>query len=738
MINLVVLIVTALLGAAEAYAAPQQNGAAPQRKRVVVERATSEMSIDGFLREADWSRAEPLGDILQREPREGMPATERTDVRMLHDSENLYIGIYCYDSAPGGIIGTQMSRDADLSVDDRVELLLDTFRDSRNAFYFATNPLGAIVDGLVIESANVSREWDAIWNVRTARATDGWTAEFAIPFKSLGFNKGQVVWGFNFARWIKRKSEEDRWASPQLDVRFYQVSEAGEIEGLADVEQGVGLDIRPYVAGKMIDAASPGNTHTKGDAGLDAFYNITPSLKLTTTFNTDFAETEVDNRQINLTRFSIQFPEKRSFFLENAGVFTFAGSAGTPGIGGGGGAGGADVIPFFSRRIGLVSGREVPIAGGLKLTGKAGPYDVGILDVRTRDSGAIDAGNFFVGRIKRNIWQQSYIGAIFTDGDPSSSARSQTYGADVRLGTSRFLGSRRNFNMQAYFVDTRRAGAGPQDAMYGAGVSYPNDLWSIEAGWTKVPSNFNPSLGFVPRTNFSKMNFSVNFAPRPRNFMGIRRMNHQFRFTQFSRLDDGAVESWRLFTAPVNYTFNSEDRFEFNYAPQFERLFRPFQIARGVTLPVGDYRFDRWRLEFVTSSRRRLKVDTTWWFGTYWSGRANELFGSIQYKVAPHFQAQLGYNQTFATLPEGNFVARIFTLRADYSVSPLLTFSNLIQYDNDSKNLGWQTRARWIIRPGREIFIVFNQGWIKEDGIERGFRAADRTVSVKAQHTFRF
>jgi hypothetical protein len=215
-------------------------------------------------------------------------------------------------------------------------------------------------------------------------------------------------------------------------------------------------------------------------------------------------------------------------------------------------------------------------------------------------------------------------------------------------------------------------------------------------------------------------------------------MNHQFQFMRFARLEDGRVESWRVFTAPVNYTFNSGDRIEFNYAPQFERLFRPFEIARGVTLPVGDYRFDRWRLEFATASKRRLNMTGTWWLGTYWSGHADELSGSIQYKIAPHFQTQFNYNQTFATLREGNFVTRIFGLRADYSVSPFLTFFNLIQFDNESKNLGWQTRARWILRPGRELIIVFNQGWIKEDGATPGFRPADRTLAIKAQYTFRF
>ena len=708
-----------------------QQSPADRKNTAVVSRATGHISIDGFLKEADWAQAPSIGAILQREPKESAPATEKTEVRLLYDSEYLYIGVYCYDSAPGGIIGTQMSRDADLSADDKVEILLDTFRDSRNAYYFSTNPLGALVDGIIVENGSLSRDWDAIWDVRTQRAGDGWTAEFAIPFKSLGFRKGSSGWGFNFSRSIKRKIEEDRWASPRLDVQFSQVSQAGEIGGLDAIQQGVGLDVRPYFTGKMIDSPSAAAV-TKGDTGLDAFYNITPSLKLTTTYNTDFAETEVDNRQINLTRFPIQFPEKRSFFLENAGVFTFAGA------GGGGGQGGPDVIPFFSRRIGLVSGHEVPILAGLKLTGKAGPYDLGVLDVRTRESGAITARNFFAARIKRNIWEQSYIGALVTDGDPARTTSSQTYGADVRLGTSRFLGGKRNFNVSAYYLNAPRPGVNSDHAIFGGGVAYPNDLWNARADWAKIEKNFNPALGFVPRADTNKLNLSVDFSPRPKNFLGVRRMVHQFRFNRFVRLEDGAVESWRFFVAPINYNFNSGERFEFNYGDAFERLFKPYEISKGVVLPPGDYRSDRWRLEIGTSNKRRWIFTNEWGFGTYYSGRANELQGSFQYKVAPNFQSQVTWNETFARLPQGSFVSRVLGVRADYSVSPMLTFFNLIQYDNESRNLGWQTRVRWILRPGREVIVVFNQGWIKDNAATPAFHAADRSLALKAQYTFRF
>jgi hypothetical protein len=707
--------------------APELNGTirADATNRAMVVRARNHIAVDGLLNEPDWAEVEPIGEIVQREPQPGEKATEPTEVKLLYDTQNLYIGVMCYDSEPERIIGTQMARDADLDADDRIEILIDTFRDRRNAFYFATNPAGALLDGLIIENGQLNEDWNAIWNVKTRRSDRGWSAEFAIPFKSLSFNRGRTSWGFNFSRTIKRKLEEDRWASPRLDVRFLQVSEAGEIEGLVDIEQGHGLDIRPYASGRWIRSGDPADHVLTGKGGADIFYNLTPSLKLTTTFNTDFAETEVDNRQINLTRFPLFFPEKRAFFLENAGVFSFSNT-------------GSDLLPFFSRRIGLRSGREVPILFGSKLTGKVDRYDLGLLGVRTRKTGETDADTFFVGRAKRNLFTQSYIGGIFTSGDPASRSSSRTYGVDAKLATSQFLGGERNFRIDAFAVKSSNEGVRGDDGAFGISASYPNDLLDLSVNWRQVNRNFRPALGFVPRTNVRRLSINGEFDPRPKNFLNVRQMFHEVFFTRFTRMDHGQVESWRLFTAPINWRFNSGDRIEFNYVPQFERLFEPFEIADGVELSPGGYRFTRWRAEFSTASKRRWEVEGSWWFGSYWSGHADQIETSFLYKLAPHFLASFEAEQTYARLPQGNFVARVFSLRADYSVSPFLTFFNLVEFDNESRNLGWQGRVRWILRPGNEVFIVFNQGWLQQERGGFAFRSADTRLAMKVQYTFRF
>ena len=692
----------------------------------------SNIAVDGVLNEPLWNNAPTMGDLIQREPHPGASPTEKTEVKLLYDAHYLYIGVMCYDSESPKVIGTQMARDADLQNDDRIEIVLDTFRDRRNAFYFATNPAGALVDGLVSENGQLNLDWDAIWNVRTRRTNQGWSAEFAIPFKSLSFPSGRTTWGFNLSRTIKRKIEEDRWSGARLELGFFQVSEAGEITELEDVTQGIGLDIRPFAAGRWLHRSATGDDTITGKPGVDAFYNITPSLKLSMTANTDFGETEVDARQINLTRFPLFFPEKRSFFLENAGIFNFSNTAAalqmTPGT---------ELIPFFSRRIGLLSGQEVPILFGAKLTGKVGRTDVGVLHVRTRGSSAAPAKDFFVGRVKQNLLRQSYIGALFTHGDPALPSSSNTFGADVRLATSRFLGKSQNFVINAFGVKSKNEGIRGKDGAYGFSAEYPNDLVKGAFVWREVQQNFRPALGFAPRTNVRLMHVGGEYDPRPKDFLGVRQFVHEFSFSRSTRLENGQVESWKFFLNPVETKFNSGDGAEFNWVPTFERLFAPFKISPGVVLPPGDYQFTRWRLVASSATKRRLEAQVTWWLGAYWSGHADQIVTLLRYKIPPRFVISFSTDQTFARLKEGSFVARALIWRVNYSASPFLSFSNLIQYDNESRNLGWQSRVRWILRPGNDLFLVVSQGWIQDAPGGFRFRADESKVSTKFQYTFR-
>jgi hypothetical protein len=735
------------LGSASVAAQPQlQTGPSRAGSRAAVVTATATpITLDGALDEPIWSTAPGIGDLVQRQPDEGAAPTERTEVTLLYDKDHLYIGVLAHDSEPRRVIGTQMARDGSVMADDRIEILLDTFRDQRSAFYFATNPSGALVDGL-IANGQLNADWDAIWDVRTRRTAQGWVAEFAIPFKSLGFPAGDTVWGFNISRSIYRKLEDVRWSGARLDTQFLQVSEAGEISGLVELSQGIGLDVRPFLAGRWLgldgadDAgADPG---LDGEPGLDVFYNITPSLKLTTTFNTDFGETEVDARQINLSRFSLLFPEKRSFFLEGAGVFNFASTGPEPA--GGIPPAGADVYPFFSRQIGLLNGREVPLEVGVKLTGTVGRTDIGFLNVHTGDLPTIvDEKTFLVGRVKRNLFQQSYIGAIFTNGNPEQGKSGQTYGADMRLATSRFLGKPRNFVVNAYAVRSANEGVSGDDWSYGFSASYPNDKYAAQVSLRDIQKNFRPGLGFVQRDNVRMFRAAASYNPRPKNFLNVQQMFHDVYFTHFTRLDNGEVESWDLYVTLLDWHLKSGDNMHgmLDFNPTYERLFEPFEISPGVILMPGEYRFTRFRSNLLsTATKRRLSGSINLMYGGYWSGTSEQVVASITYKVPPQFTFVFSTNQTFARLPEGDFIARIYTSNINYAVSPRLSLTNLIQYDNRSRNLGWQSRVRWTLRPGNDLFFALNQGWIEEEvGSGRHeFRTADSKVSAKFQYTFRF
>jgi hypothetical protein len=443
----------------------------------------------------------------------------------------------------------------------------------------------------------------------------------------------------------------------------------------------------------------------------------------------------------------VLFPEKRSFFLQGAGVFGFASTG--PEAAGGIPPTGADVYPFFSRQIGLLRGEEVPIDAGIKLTGTAGRTDVGLLGVRTGDLTrdgdlrVVDAKNFLVGRIKRNLFKQSYVGALFTSGHPAQGRSGRTYGADMRLATSRFLGRANNFVVNAYGVRSANKDVRGRDWSYGFSAHYPNDRFNAQVAFREVQENFAPSLGFVQRHNIRMLRVAGSYNPRPKDFLNVQQMNHDVYYTRFTRLDNGEVESWDLYVTLLDWHLKSGDNLHgmFDFNPTYERLFEPFEISPGVHMQPGVYRFTRFRSNLIsTATKRRLSGSVNLTYGGYWSGRAEQLTTSITYKLPPRFTVSASTNQTFARLPEGHFIARIFSSTISYAASPSLSFSNLVQYDNRSRNLGWQSRIRWTLQPGNDLFFAFRQGWIQEPE-DRGnlrFRTEDSKLSGKFQYSFRF
>jgi hypothetical protein len=731
----VVLALAALAEPGWSAPAPQQIGAEPVRTAEVTGTG-DEIIVDGALDEAAWRQAPTIGNLVQRIPNAGAEPTERTEVKLLHDQDNLYVGVMCYDSEPNRILASQMARDASLNSDDRISILFDTFRDQSNAFYFSTNPNGALVDGLVFANGETNQDWDAIWIVKTQQTELGWSAEFAIPFKSLSFPTGDDVWGFNFSRIVQRTLEETRWTGARFQTQFFQVSEAGEITNLRGMEQGVGLDVRPFAASRWIHTAD-GNDVVTAKPGLDLFYNVTPSLRLSATVNTDFGETEVDARQINLTRFSIFFPEKRSFFLQDAGVFNFA----TTGVDQPGGvpSPGAEIFPFFSRRIGLIGGLEVPIDYGVKLTGKTGRTEVGVLNVRTRDAPGVENADMFVGRVRQNFWEQSYVGALVTAGDPQRPQSANTLGADIRLATSNFLGNNKNMVVNAWGLKSNSRGVEGKNGAFGFAAHYPNDRFQAQIQWREIQENFDPAMGFVQRSNVRMLRLGGSFNPRPSRSTGIQQMFHDVFYTRFTRLDNRLVETEKWHFTLADWHFNSGDSMHslFELNPTYERLFEPFQISPGVVLPAGEYRFTPIRFFFTSAQKRKLQGSIGVTVGNFWSGTAKTIATGLRYQLPPKFSISLNTNQTFARLPQGNFVARIVTSQVNYNVSPFLSFANLIQFDNRSGNLGLQARVRWTLDPGNDLFFIFGQGWVQDITGGYDFRRQDSRLATKLQYTFR-
>ena len=708
-----------------------------EKRSVVVTEITVPITIDGVLDEPIWNSAPNIGDLVQQQPDTGQPPSELTEVILLRDADYLYIGVRAYDSEPDKVIGTQMIRDGLIRADDRIEILLDTFRDQRNAFYFATTPAGALIDGLVFGNQELNTDWDAIWDLRTTRSDSGWAAELAIPFKSLNFPAESEVWGFNFSRNIFRKQEEDYWSGARLETDFLQISEAGEISNMTGLNQGIGLDVRPFLASSWLSREGESDDIDL-EPGLDIFYNITPSLNLTGTINTDFGETEVDERQINLTRFSLFFPEKRSFFLEDVGVFDFASTGPIPP--GGIPEAGADVYPFFSRRIGLLDGREVPLDVGVKLTGKVNNTDIGFLGVRTGSTDIVEDKNFYVGRFKQDLFEQSYVGGIFTRGNPRPGKSGETYGADLSLATSQFLGGPRNFVFNAYGLKSENEGVSGDDMSYGVSARYPNDKWDGMVVYREIQKNFDPGIGFVQRNNVRMYRVAGSYNPRPKDFWNMQQMFHDIYYTHFERLDNGMTESSELYITPIDWHFRSGDSIHQlgDFIRGFERLFEPFEISPGVVLPRGEYHTTRHKANVAFASKRPLSGSLSLGWGEFWSGSSEDVSARLTYKLPPWFTFTASANQTFASLPQGKFTARILTSTFHFAASPRLTFSNLVQYDNRSRNLGWQSRMRWTLKPGNDLFLSFNQGWISEDTGSLRFRTGDTKLAAKFHSTLRY
>jgi hypothetical protein len=678
---------------------------------VAVRRSSAAVTLDGRLDEPAWGDA-PVMRLVQQSPRPGEPTPYGTEVRVILSGDALYFGFLCRDPEPNKIAVHTMRRDGLAQEDegmtrgdDTVSIAIDPYGDKRTGYFFALNAAGARSDGLIAGPEHPSFDWDGIWDARARRTAEGWSAEIEVPARTLSFTPGLDEWGLNLERSVARERITLRWAAPTLDAFFFDLSRAGSLSGVGELSQGLGIEVSPYVVGrtKQLFGQSPRAWQSSG--GVDFTWKITPQLVMVFTGNTDFAETEVDARQINITRFPLFFPEKRAFFLEGANQYEF-------GLGVG-----EQFIPFFSRRIGLLEGQQIPINAGVKLNGRVGRWNLALLDVQTRETqtstGMVPSTNLLAGRISYEVTSKLRVGTIFTHGDPEGRRSNTLAGVDAVWRTSTFRGDK-NLLVGGWTALTAGDREPGRRSGWGFKVDYPNDLWDCMLAINDFGQALDPALGFLPRRGVRETETGCSFKPRPSRDGRLRWIRQQFFEGRLYRVTNhrGFTESWQYFVAPLKAQLESGDAFEFDWQPEYEFLAAPFEIVPGVVIPPGGYRFNRWQVEVESSSHRPVQAGAETWFGTFYTGTLTQWQHYVRW-TSPKGRIQLGVTaeNNFGHLPQGNFVQRLWQFQSAMAWNPNLVLTSLVQYDTESQNLGANTRLRWTIKPGNDLFVVWNRGW---------------------------
>lgn len=672
-------------------------------------------TLDGRLDEPFWHRIEPVTNFTQQDPVEGAAPSQRTEVFVAFDDNNLYIGARLFDDDPDGILAWQKRRNQQLSTDDRFRLILDTFNDGRTAYLFATNPAAMRSDGLITvgQGVNYNGSWDGIWNVRTTVDSEGWIVEMVIPFRTLDFNPSNTHWGINFQRTVRRNNEEILWAGWRRHQGLFRPQNAGTLSGLSNLNQGLGLEVIPFATGngrRTYGVSSDAQNDFNVDAGFDVTYNITPSVSTALTINTDFAETEVDQRRVNLTRFPLVFPEQRDFFLEGSNLFTFAPRSG--------------ITPFFSRRIGLVDGEQVPINAGLKILGREGNTNLGLYQIRTGSTNGVPTEDFTVTRVSQNILSESNIGFIYTRRATNSNQdlfnTRHTFGTDMELGTSTFLGDK-NLQFQAYFVwhntHTPDDLSGFWDrTSRGIRVNYPNFPFYASMSYREFGSDFDPAVGITRRNAFRRFQPTIGYQWFLTDNSLIRSWEVQVRHEYLMDLDF-KPQTVNLTITPVEIEFESGEQFEASIRRDFERLNFDFDILRDGTtiIPMGDYYNWVFDLEFSTASYRRISGEIEYSYQGFWTGSRKNYGLSTTIRPFPGINLTGDWSRSDVDLPEGNFSTDIFRFRGNIDLTPNIAITNILQYDNLSELLGLFSRFRWTITPGSDLYLVYTTNWVQQD-----------------------
>ena len=751
----------------------EEEPAAGERPALSASVLSPDFKFDGLIDITAWQAAtDSIEDLVTIEPEEGGEPQSQTVVKVFASSTDIIVAVRCYED-PNAIVSFSKARDSELEGEDYIMLVFDTFQDGRSGYVFAVNPSGARFDALVIEKGeDVNSDWDAIWEAKTSRDEEGWYAEIRIPIKSIGYKKGLTSWGFNVQRNVQHLQEVSRWSAISRDFEVYQTSRAGLLEDLPEFDFGLGLSVRPAVVGRARkDTGS--DTEYEFEPSLDLTQRLGPNLLASLTVNTDFAETEVDVRKINLTRFPLFFPEKRTFFLQGADIFEFGVALDED-----------TFIPFYSRRIGLVGQgednlKEVPINAGGKINGRIGNTNIAALVVNTREVDSLDLGDVdedikihvpqtTMGsvRINQNILEESSIGVLANFGDQLGRKESWTAGADFVFRTSNFL-NEKNLQISAWFLRNNREdlkGGAEEDSVetetkepdknaYGFRAEYPNDLLDLSFSTIRLGDGFDPSLGFVPRNDYHLWDATAEFRPRPA-WEWLRVMTYEASFKLYNERDNSDWVSYEGTIKPVDWLLESGDSFNGGITLEGDRPPEVFELASNVDLPPGSYEWTRYFLEARSAEKRKISGNILWEFGNYYNGDLSTIEASLALKPSAFLTLELTAERNegkVQALPddfdieeedelafvEKKFTEELFGARLLLNFSSDLQFSSLTQYDTESKELGSNNRLRWTFHPHGDIFIVYNHNLVRRKE-ENRWQFVSNELPIKVQYTWRF
>ena len=704
--------------------------------------------IDGVLDDPAWKEAIPIGDFVQHEPLEGQPASEKTEVFIIYDSENLYVGVMCHDSEPSQILVTESERDSQLTNTDAFWMVFDTFLDRQNGFIFGTNPMGLEYDAQVTNEGQssggrrrgartqrgsgrgVNTNWDANWEVAAHINDQGWMAEFKIPFNTLRFNRsGSQVWGVNFARNIRRKNEEDYWSNVPRQWTLYRLTFAGELHGL-EIEPPTNFKVTPYVTGSMqrdYQGNPDGDTNYLGDGGFDVKYSLTPSMTLDLTYNTDFAQVEVDEQQVNLTRFNLFFPEKRPFFLENAGTFSVGSTQA--------------VEMFFSRRIGIGdSGGIVPILGGARLTGKVDRWNVGFLNMQTEDLGNCALGspdcatpgtNFTVGRVYREFGRRNRVGGIVTNKQVTGSGVNQddynrTYALDGRFGIGEeFLATTYVAKTSTFHEDPDDGSFDGSDHAYSVRGEFASRTQRIWGEYSGVGENFNPEMGFLRRRAYRHFNTGYFHFIRPASIASIREFRPHITYRVYHDLD-GFKESEEIHMDPgITWENGARLRSAVNVTTEgFNENFEFFDVI----IPPGSYRNVEFAPSFSSNRSAPLSATVGMTIGGFYNGNIRTYTTGLNWRYGSQFTTSVNYAHNKLDFPVeglndefgGAFKTNLVTGRVNYSFTPRIFLQSLLQYNDGGDNWSSNVRFGWLNTAGTGLYVVYTETQDLEN-YDRGF-----------------